>query len=288
MNDEIERAVDRAGPASQAVASARTMTGPSGRPARSSSRFSAIVVAARRSRSTNVARAAPRDSASIPAAPLPAHRSRNAAPGRSGSRIANSVCLTRSASGRVPSPGATRRRPAGRPGDDPPGVSHRGPLRSRRALRLDRRRSPRASPRSSSWRSGAEGRIGELAGLVEERLGMAPGVGRRGHDDRPAGATRRGGAAARSGPGRGHRPPDGARSRPRPARTRRASGRRPRGGPARWSRAPAARRPARARRPCSARRPKRARRTRPRSRGRPGRGAGGAGRARTGRPPGRP
>ena len=60
-----------------------------------------MTAAAAVSRSTNVAWAAPRDRASIPAAPLPANRSRTLAPGRSGSRIANSVCLTRSPSGRV-------------------------------------------------------------------------------------------------------------------------------------------------------------------------------------------
>ena len=50
-----------------------------------------------------------RDRASMPPAPLPANRSRKRAPGRSGSRIAKSVCLTRSPSGRVPGPGASSR-----------------------------------------------------------------------------------------------------------------------------------------------------------------------------------
>ena len=45
-------------------------------------------------------------------APLPANRSRNRAPGRSGSRMAKSVSRMRSVAGRVVSPfGATRVRP---------------------------------------------------------------------------------------------------------------------------------------------------------------------------------
>ena len=42
----------------------------------------------------------------MPPAPEPANRSRTAAPSSSGSRIPNSVCLTRSVSGLVPGPGA--------------------------------------------------------------------------------------------------------------------------------------------------------------------------------------
>ena len=68
--------------------------------------------AAPESCSTNVADAAPRDSASIPPAPLPANRSRTRAPSSSGSRIAKSVCLTRSLSGRVPGPGAAAGSPS--------------------------------------------------------------------------------------------------------------------------------------------------------------------------------
>src|SRR5689334_9324366 len=64
------------------------------------------------SRSTNVARGAPRLSASMPAAPLPAKRSRNgpsSAPDASSD--ANNASLTLSAKGRVPSGGASRRKP---------------------------------------------------------------------------------------------------------------------------------------------------------------------------------
>ena len=59
----------------------------------------------------------------MPAAPLPAHRSRNGARRAGvGSRLAKRVCLTRSLKGRVPSPGAASRRPPGRAADDPAGV----------------------------------------------------------------------------------------------------------------------------------------------------------------------
>src|SRR5450830_571932 len=67
------------------------------------------------SRSTNTARAEPRDRASIPPPPEPANRSRNLAPGKCGSRIANRVSLTRSPIGRVPSPGASSRVPRALP-----------------------------------------------------------------------------------------------------------------------------------------------------------------------------
>jgi hypothetical protein len=70
-------------------------------------RFAAMTArAARRARRT-WRRRRPRDSASIPAAPTPRTGRGRGRPGRSGSRIAKSVCLTRSPSGRVPSPGAS-------------------------------------------------------------------------------------------------------------------------------------------------------------------------------------
>ena len=126
-----------------------------------------MTAAAPLSRSTNVACAAPRDSASIPAAPEPANRSRTLAPGRSGSRIAKSVCLTRSASGRVAGPGASSRMPAGRPGDDPAGVP-------------GRRHAPLAGspaghpPQPAVVELGGQGRPrrGHPAVGVEQRLGM--------------------------------------------------------------------------------------------------------------------
>src|SRR2546423_4829420 len=78
-------------------------------------RLASIVRQAPPSRSTKTHRPAPREMASIPAAPLPAKRSSTVAPGRSGSTIANSVCFTRSPSGRVPSPGVASRRPRAEP-----------------------------------------------------------------------------------------------------------------------------------------------------------------------------
>src|ERR1035437_8470012 len=74
-------------------------------------KLSEMVAAAVPSHSTKVARAAPRDNASMPPAPDPAKRSSTLAPGKDGSRIANRVCLTRSPRGRVTGPGAARRVP---------------------------------------------------------------------------------------------------------------------------------------------------------------------------------
>src|SRR5712691_3992716 len=64
-------------------------------------RFVSINAYILRERSTKVTCAAPRDSASIPTAPDPAHRSRNRAPLILGARILNSVSRKRSEVGRV-------------------------------------------------------------------------------------------------------------------------------------------------------------------------------------------
>src|SRR3954464_3909907 len=118
---------------SQAIASRRTSRAcsPASFVAR---RFASIVRTAVASRSTKSAEAAPRDNASMPAAPLPANRSRNRAPRRSGSRIANSVCFTRSPSGRVPGPGAARRIARAEPAITRPAAGPDGPSGARRGL----------------------------------------------------------------------------------------------------------------------------------------------------------
>jgi hypothetical protein len=62
--------------------------------------------------STNVASAAPRDSASMPSAPEPANKSSTRAPATRSPRIENSASRMRSDVGRVAVPvGAVRRRP---------------------------------------------------------------------------------------------------------------------------------------------------------------------------------
>ena len=170
------------------------------------------------SRSTKVAWAAPRDSASIPAAPLPANRSRTLAPRRSGSRIAKRVCLTRSPSGRVPAPGASSRMPARRAGDDPAGVRHAArrhvPLAGSAATRW------RSQPRSSSAARTrlAAGRSARRRRAAPRR-GLAPG--RRDRGAPVPGATRPEAAGSRSGRAPARCPPCAARSPSRPARTRR-------------------------------------------------------------------
>ena len=150
-----------------------------------------MTAAAPLSFSTNVACAAPRDSASMPAAPEPANRSRTFAPGRSGSRIAKSVCLTRSASGRVPGPGCLEADAARRPGDDPAGVSRTVTCRS------PVRRPPRGAASRPGARppgpaaAGPSGRRGRAA----PRRALAPGPPGRGA--RRPGARRPGGAGSR-------------------------------------------------------------------------------------------
>src|SRR5207302_5216049 len=68
-------------------------------------RFAAISAHIFRERSTKVTCAAPRESASIPTAPEPAHRSRNRTPSILGARILKSVSRKRSEVGRVCSEG---------------------------------------------------------------------------------------------------------------------------------------------------------------------------------------
>src|SRR5581483_2047664 len=79
-----------------------------------SARLRAMTSAARRSCSTNVTWAAPRDSASIPSAPLPANRSATDAPSRTprASRLLKTAPRTSSLVGRVETPrGTASRRP---------------------------------------------------------------------------------------------------------------------------------------------------------------------------------
>ena len=80
----------------------------------SAATFARNTATASRARSTLTSEAAPRDSASMPRAPVPANRSSTAAPSRSPSR-ANRDSRTRSAVGRSPLRGARSRRPANRP-----------------------------------------------------------------------------------------------------------------------------------------------------------------------------
>ena len=135
-------------------------------------RLAAIARAAVASRSTKVACAAPRDRASIPAAPLPANRSRNLEPGRSGSRIAKSVCLTRSPSGRVPSPGASSRRPRALPAMTRPASAIRAPRHH-----AARRFGGGDSPQPARFELGLQGRLrrDHPAIRVEEPLRVGAG-----------------------------------------------------------------------------------------------------------------
>ena len=105
--------------------------------ARASAMFSSIAASAARSRSTNVQCAAPRESASMPSAPLPAYRSATAA-STTTSRLAralNTASRTLSVVGLVASAGgATSRRP------------RNSPATTRTAGRLRRRRCWRGGP----------------------------------------------------------------------------------------------------------------------------------------------
>src|SRR5438876_1940782 len=87
------------------------------RPARPvASRFFRSATMARGPCSTNVAWAAPRESASIPSVPAPANRSSTTASASTGSRIPNSASRIRSVAARVPPPsGTTSRRPFAAP-----------------------------------------------------------------------------------------------------------------------------------------------------------------------------
>src|SRR5262245_37841082 len=65
-------------------------------------RLSRIVRTAARSRSTRTACSAPRDSASMPIAPVPAYRSRTRAPGTCSARLENTPSRAASETGRTP------------------------------------------------------------------------------------------------------------------------------------------------------------------------------------------
>ena len=102
--------------------------------------------------------AAPRDSASIPTAPLPAYRSSTRASSTRSARMPKRVSLTRSLIGRMPrSRGADELDAARRAGDDPhaPAGRQAQPV----ALVLPRRRSRRAGAASS----GREASVGSAA-----------------------------------------------------------------------------------------------------------------------------
>ena len=222
-----------------------------------------MTAAAPLSRSTKVACAAPRDSASIPAAPEPANRSRTRASRRSGSRIAKSVCLTRSPSGRVASPGASSRVPRAVPAMTRPASARR------HAPSPVPRRPPDAASHPRARRS-----VPDAAAPSARRRRAAPrhapAHGRQGRDARRPGATRRAAAGTRSGRDPARRPPCAARSPSRRGRSRRSvsatasqAGHRDLVGRVRDEDAERL----------------------DRCRARPGRAAGGAGRGRTGRRP---
>ena len=191
-------------------------------------RFSPMTRTATASRSTKTTRAAPRERASMPPAPEPANRSSTVAPRRSGSRIANRVSLTRSASGRVPSPGARSRVPAadpamtrpasaqsaasGPPPDRPRRASRPGP-RPRRLGPASRRAAPRPEPRcraaaSPTRRPGA--RRSSRARAARSRSSLRA-------------ARRCAASAGRSGAVPAARPRDEAPGPSRPARSRRCA-----------------------------------------------------------------
>ena len=181
------------------------------------------------SRSTNVADAAPRDSASMPAAPLPANRSRNAAPRQV--RLEDREQRLLDAVAERPRPGARAGEadPARRARDDPAGVSHRS---SRVGGRVARATTRRSQPASSSRRERVDRRRSSAPRVVEQRLGVGARADRELAVRRVLAATRRAAAAGRSGRGRARRPRGAARSRARRARSRRASRRPPSAGPA--------------------------------------------------------
>ena len=182
-----------------------------------------MTAAAPLSRSTKVARAAPRESASMPAAPEPANRSRNA--GTAQVRLEDGEERLLDPVGERPRAraGCLEPDPPRRPGDDPAGVrpARHAPLAGSPAA--TRRSQPRVElgGQRRPWRRHPP--VG-----VEQRLGVRRGHGPRGRDAPRPGATRRAAAGSRSGRDRGRRPPCAARSPSRPARSRRASRRRPR------------------------------------------------------------
>ena len=161
------------------AASSRAELAPARRPARAprcSPRSAAI---AARSRSTNTACRAPRESASMPSAPVPANRSSTRVLSMSPS-IENSASRTRSEVGRVVLPrGAFSRRPPSGPRS--PASTHRNAplaaagvtracdLRQRRrrnvpGLRRDRLRAPRRRTLAPAHRRAARARARAAAG----------------------------------------------------------------------------------------------------------------------------
>ena len=192
-------------------------------------------------------------------------------PGRSGSRIANSVCLTRSRQRpRRPRPGRRGGCPRADPGDDPAGVSHRRARHHRAGVAGRRPRRRRSQPsRARALRAGSGGSQ----------------LGRRASSSASACARARTASSRCSG-----RCSDATRSRGRPLWAR------PRTSPSRRSSKSfsASSKPSCVSTTASSRAcapvssvvvARRGRRTTRRRRGRRGRGAGGAGRARTGRRP---
>src|SRR5581483_9644011 len=154
-------------------------------------RFWRSAASACEDRSTNVACAAPRESASMPSVPAPANRSRTRAPGSEGSRMAKSVSRMRSVAERVPPPRGTT---SGRPFAVPAMT-----LITRRRSGARARRPPPRAPRAPDARA---------AGLARG----ARGPRQRGR--RSAAPTRRSAACRGTPPRRGSRGRAGrARSR---------------------------------------------------------------------------
>ena len=176
--------------------------------------------AAPASSSTKTARGAPRLSASMPQAPLPAKQSSTGAPqgsSSSDSSDANSDCLTLSEIGPRPLPRREQPDAARAARDDAAGLSHRA--RPGRARRPHRRAA--ASRRvSSRWKAGEP--LRQAAALVHAPASATL----RASTDRArcAGVRERwppAAAAGRSGPGPAASPRRAARGRARPARSRR-------------------------------------------------------------------
>ena len=136
------------------------------------SRFSRIVRTASAEESTNTARSAPRERASMPTAPVPANRSRTAAPATAAPQRGEQALA--SPVGQGPGPVGHRRQPdaARRPGDDP--HPPRAAISCGTATRAPPRRSCRgAADSSSGWSASSSScvdhREGAGAGPLHER-----------------------------------------------------------------------------------------------------------------------